>query len=259
MRRGERAKKEGGARAKKKGTGKKWRKTNGLAHTHSGSKSTGERTWLLGKYPSSLEMQTVCRKLSKKTRGGCILLKTVEVGNSFRNVERAQYRSSQMPRGPMRVRHDWDECWCTWSTRERNVRWCRAAYGWLDSYGSWYGRRRGCWSGIPNDVWFCETCRMVLWRSGAKVLSWNVSGNESLSQSSLLQTGVLKLGMTDVFHVGELIPRPKNDERYERTKARESYAHDGDKHMDEPKHRTKDMHCPRISVLSSSAKIQLCE
>ena len=30
-----------------------------------------------------------------------------------------------------------------------------------------------------------------------------------LSQSSLLRTGVLKLGMTDFFHLGELIPRPK--------------------------------------------------
>ena len=36
-----------------------------------------------------------------------------------------------------------------------------------------------------------------------------MSGNEFFSQSSLLKTGVLKLGMTDVFHVGELIPRPK--------------------------------------------------
>ena len=42
-----------------------------------------------------------------------------------------------------------------------------------------------------------------------KVLSWNVAGNEFLSQSLLLETGVLKLGMTDVFHVVELIPRPK--------------------------------------------------
>ena len=42
-----------------------------------------------------------------------------------------------------------------------------------------------------------------------EVLSWNVSGSEFLSQSSLLKTGVLKLGMTDFFHVGELIPRPK--------------------------------------------------
>ena len=50
---------------------------------------------------------------------------------------------------------------------------------------------------------------MVLWRSGAKVLSWNGSGNAFLSQTSLLKTGVLKLGMTDFFHVGELIPSPK--------------------------------------------------
>ena len=45
----------------------------------------------------------------------------------------------------------------TWSTRERNVRWCRAGCGWLDSYGSGYGRRRGCWSGILEDrraEWF---------------------------------------------------------------------------------------------------------
>ena len=48
-------------------TGKKSRKTNGLAHTHNGSKSTGGRTWLLGKCPKSLEMQTVCRNLSRTT------------------------------------------------------------------------------------------------------------------------------------------------------------------------------------------------
>ena len=30
----------------------------------------------------------VCRKLSKTTRVGCVLLKTVEAGNNFRNVER---------------------------------------------------------------------------------------------------------------------------------------------------------------------------
>ena len=50
---------------------------------------------------------------------------------------------------------------------------------------------------------------MVPCRCGVEVLSWNVSGNEFLSQSSLLKTGVLKLGMTDFFHLGELIPRPK--------------------------------------------------
>ena len=42
-----------------------------------------------------------------------------------------------------------------------------------------------------------------------EVLSLKLSGTELLSQSSLLETGVLKLGMTDFFHVGELIPRPK--------------------------------------------------
>ena len=83
-----------------------------------------------------------------------------------------------------------------WSARERNVRWYRAGYGWLGSYGSEYGRRRG-YGGIPEDVRFCVTCRMVPWRCGVEVLSWNVSGNEFLSQSSLLKTGVLKLGMTD--------------------------------------------------------------
>ena len=94
----------------------------------------------------------------------------------------------------------------TWSARERNERWYRAGYGWLDSYGSGYGRRRGC-GGIPEDVWFCVTWRMVLCRCGVEVLSWNVSGNEFLSQSSLLKTGVLKLGMTD-FSIW-VIPRPK--------------------------------------------------
>ena len=96
----------------------------------------------------------------------------------------------------------------TWSARERSERWHRAGYGWLDSFGSGYGRRRGC-GGIPEDVWFCVTCRMVPCRCGVEVLSWNVSGNEFLSQSSLLETGVLKLEMTDFFHLGELIPRLK--------------------------------------------------
>ena len=126
----------------------------------------------------------------------------------------------------------------TWSARGRNERWYRAGYGWLDSYGSGYGRRRGC-GGITEDVWFCVTCRMVPCRCGVEVLSWKVSGNEFLSQSSLLKTEVLKLGMTDFFHLGELIPRPRNEERSERTTARASCAHDGDKQMDEPKHRTR--------------------
>ena len=59
-----------------------------MAHTHNGSKFTGGRTWLLGKFPHLLEMQTLCRNLSRTTRVGCILLKTVEAGNSFPNVEK---------------------------------------------------------------------------------------------------------------------------------------------------------------------------
>ena len=73
-----------------------------LAHTHNGSKSTGGRTWFLGKCPNSLEMQTVCRYLSRTTRVCCILLKTVKAGNSFRYVERALKRWSWVLRGPMR-------------------------------------------------------------------------------------------------------------------------------------------------------------
>ena len=65
--------------------------TNGLVRTHNGSKSTGGRTWLLGRCPSLLETQMVCRKLSRTIRVGCILLKTVEAGSSSRNVERALY------------------------------------------------------------------------------------------------------------------------------------------------------------------------
>ena len=48
----------------------------------------------------------VCRKLSRTIRVGCILLKTVEAGSNFRNVERALCRWSRVPRGPKRVRHD---------------------------------------------------------------------------------------------------------------------------------------------------------
>ena len=68
----------------------------------------------------SLEMQTVCRNLSKTTRVGCTLLKTVEAGSSLRNVERALYRWSRVPRGPMRVRHDWDGCRGCLVDREKN-------------------------------------------------------------------------------------------------------------------------------------------
>ena len=82
-------------------------------------KSRGGRTWLLVKSPNSLEMQTVCRNLSRTTRVGCILLKTVEAGNSFRNVETALYRWFRVPRGPMCVRHDWDGCRCCLVDKEK--------------------------------------------------------------------------------------------------------------------------------------------
>ena len=91
-----------------------------LVHTHNGSKSTGGKTWLLGRSPDLLGTQMVCRKRSKTTRVGCILLKTVEGGSNFRNVERALYRWSRVPRGPMRVRHDWDECSGCLADREKN-------------------------------------------------------------------------------------------------------------------------------------------
>ena len=79
-----------------------------------------------------------------------------------------------------------------------------AGYGWLESYGSWYGRRRGRWNGkseIHSDVeWFCLT-------GGTKVLSWNVAGVVFVL---LISNGVdLEPGMTDCFHVGELILGPQ--------------------------------------------------
>ena len=65
-----------------------------------------------------------------------------------------------------------------------------------------------------------------------------------LSQTSMLKTEVLKLGTTDFFHVGELTPRPTTMAKHERTNARASSAHDGDKHVDERKHRTGVFHSP---------------
>ena len=79
-----------------------------------------------------------------------------------------------------------------------------AGYGWYGSYGSWYGRRRGSWGGkseVRSDVeWFCQTC-------GTKVLSWNVAGVVFVSLVSSVED--LKPGMTDFFHVGELILGPQ--------------------------------------------------
>ena len=92
-----------------------------MVRTQNDSKSTGVKTWLLVKFPNSLEMQTVCRNLSKTFRVGCILLKTVEAGNRLRNVERALCRWSRVPRGPMRVRRDWFGCRCCLDDREKIV------------------------------------------------------------------------------------------------------------------------------------------
>ena len=71
-------------------------------------------------------------------------------------------------------------------------------------YGCWYGSRSGRWLGNAEDVWFCVTCRMALQRCGTKVLSWKVAGDVFLSLVSNLKPGV-----TDFFHVGELILRPQ--------------------------------------------------
>ena len=58
------------------------------------------------------------------------------------------------------------------------------------------------------------------------------------------QNGMLKLGMTDFFPCGRVDPKTKKDGRHERTNARASFAHDGDKHLDERKHRTRVLHSP---------------
>ena len=71
---------------------------------------------------------------------------------------------------------------------------------------------------------------MVLWRSGAKVLSWNVSGNAFLSQSSLLT-------------------KTKNAGGHERLTESEIFTHDGgrtgldgDEHVNERRRRTRAFH-----------------
>ena len=54
---------------------------------------------------------------------------------------------------------------------------------------------------VRSDVeWFCQTC-------GTKVLSWNVAGVVFVSLVSSVED--LKPGMTDFFHVGELILGPQ--------------------------------------------------
>ena len=157
-----------------------------------------------GKCPNSLEMQAVCRNLSRTTQVGCTLLKTVEAGNSLR-----MWKEPCID-GPGCL--DWDGCRCCLvdkeKKRERKVcvhlvpSMCIKPIVTLLRYPHgtelvMAGRIRlaegmdVAWllEGNSRGLWFCETCRMVLWRSGAKVLSWNVSGDVFLSQTSMLKTG----------------------------------------------------------------------
>ena len=142
----------------------------------------------------------------------------------------------------------------TWSAKERNVWWCRAGYGWLDSYGSGYGRRRG-YGEIPEDVWFCVTCRMVPWRCGVEVLSWNVSGDVFVAQNSSVETGNDRL-----FHLGKLLPRPKKTKKgaNEPMRARAMHIMVINIWMN-PNTEQEFLHSPCNSVVSSSARIHLCE
>ena len=82
--------------------------------------------------------------------------------------------------------------------------WYSAGYGWLGSYGSWSGRRRGSWCGkseVRSDVeWSGQ-------QSGTKVLRWNVAGDVFLLLVSSVRD--LNPGMIDFLHVGELILRPQ--------------------------------------------------
>ena len=54
----------------------------------------------------------------------------------------------------------------------------------------------------------------------------------------------VETGNDRLFPCGRVDPKSKKDERYERTNARASSAHDGDKHLDGPKHRTRVLHSP---------------
>ena len=56
-------------------------------------------------------------------RVGCILLKTVRAGDSFRNLGRALCGRSQMPWRPKCVRHG--AAWCCWEFVASNGRVCR--------------------------------------------------------------------------------------------------------------------------------------
>ena len=79
---------------------------------HSGSKSTGGRPDMVAGEVSKFIVNAdgLWKESVQNNTVGCTLLITVEAGSSLRNVERALYRWSRVPRRPMRVRHDWDGC-----------------------------------------------------------------------------------------------------------------------------------------------------
>ena len=63
------------------------------------------------------------------------------------------------------------------------------------------------------------------------------------------QNGVVETGNDRLFPCGRVDPKAKNDGRQERPNARESFAHDGDgtgldgdKRVDERRHRTRAFH-----------------
>ena len=128
--------------------------------------------------------------------------------------------------------------------------WYRAGYGWLDSYGSGYGRRCGC-GGIPEDVWFCERCRMVNLEKWCESVELECVWKRVFVADFVVQNRGVETGNDRLFPCGRVDPKTKNDGA--------SFAHDGDKHLHEPKHRTRVLHSPCISVVPSSARIQLCE
>ena len=195
-------------------TGKKWRRTNGLAHTHNGSKSTGGRTWLLGRSPNLLEMRMVafCSKPWKLEAifemwnepcidgPGCLeypsasgMTDAVLAWLAQRRIVKERVGEHLLPLSRYQANYDIAVM----------LSWYSTGYGWLGSSGSWY-ERRGSWGGqseVRCDVeWFCRKC-------GTKVLRWNVAGGVFLSLISSVRD--LNPGMTDFVHVGELILRPQ--------------------------------------------------
>ena len=153
----------------------------------------------------------------------------------------------RVPWGPTCVRHDWDGCRCCLvdmeKKRERKVwrahgtpllcikpivtlLWC--PHGTELVMAGRIRMAEGMDVDVAAGVEFPRTYGMVLRR--CESLSWNVAGDVFLSQTSMLKTGVLKLGMTDFSR-----SQNKNDGRHERTNGRGGLAHDGDKHVDERK------------------------